>query len=186
MIYLKNCGISVVGVEFNENAILNFFQENNLKFEKREATPLPYYKTISTSGNEEPEIRIYCGDLFKFRSIEKFDLIWDRGSMVAINPDDRARYATLLSSLLSNRGTILVEALKFGQNSGNSDNSDNSENFDEISVFKTVGPPGAPYNLVISHLENIYLNHQIKILSNIDWDHPLFGNVTKSYIQIQK
>ena len=168
MIFLRNKGVSVVGVEFNESAVKRFFEENDLQYERHEASPLPYYKT-----KNGVEVRIYVGDLYKFRSTKKFDLIWDRGSMVAINPDDRGRYGVLLSSLLSDHGQILIEALRFGENK-------------KDDIFKNIGPPGAPYNLLTSHLENIYLNHDMKILSMSDWDHPMFGSVQRSYIQVRK
>ena len=96
---LENDSFLTLGVEYHEAAVERFFVENNLNFSKVEGgDSLPYY--VTTEG---VEIRIYVGDLYRFKTREKFDLIWDRGSRVAINPDDRGRYAVLIGSLLSDR-----------------------------------------------------------------------------------
>ena len=40
---------------------------------------------------------------------DKFDLVWDRGSMVVINAEDRLRYVQLILALLATRGEVLIE-----------------------------------------------------------------------------
>ena len=126
MIYMHEKGIKVTGLEFHEDAVRQFFEENNLEYVTGE-DKMKFYET-KCSG-----IRIYVGDLFAFETDEKFDFIWDRGSLVAISPEDRGRYAVLMSSLLADNGKILLEGIQFGEN--------------PKSVYKDVGPPGAPYNL---------------------------------------
>ena len=126
MIFMHQNGIKVTGLEFHEDAVRQFFEENNLEYITGEEK-MKFYES-KCSG-----IRIYVGDLFAFETEQKFDFIWDRGSLVAISPDDRGRYAVLMSSLLADNGKILLEGIQFGEN--------------PKSVYKDVGPPGAPYNL---------------------------------------
>ena len=126
MMFMHQKGIKVTGLEFHEDAVLRFFDENHLEYRTGE-DKMKFYET-KCSG-----IRIYVGDLFAFETEQKFDFIWDRGSLVAISPEDRGRYAVLMSSLLADEGKILLEGIQFGEN--------------PKSVYKDVGPPGAPYNL---------------------------------------
>ena len=104
MIFMHEKGIKVTGLEFYEDAVRQFFVENNLEFVTG-VDKMKFYET-KCSG-----IRIYVGDLFAFETDKKFDFIWDRGSLVAISLEDRDRYAVLMSSLLADNGKILLEGI---------------------------------------------------------------------------
>uniref|UniRef100_A0A8C0TKN6 Thiopurine S-methyltransferase n=1 Tax=Canis lupus familiaris TaxID=9615 RepID=A0A8C0TKN6_CANLF len=93
MKWFADRGHSVVGVEISELGIQEFFAEQNLSY------------------TEEPIVEIPGGKIFKVyivllflslpdrANIGKFDRIWDRGALVAINPGDRERYADIMLSL---------------------------------------------------------------------------------------
>ncbi|TKC44021.1 hypothetical protein EI555_006410 [Monodon monoceros] len=91
-------GHSVVGVEISELGIREFFMEQNLSYSEEQIMEIPGAKVFkSSSGN----ISLYCCSLFDLprANIGKFDRIWDRGALVAINPGDRKRYADTMLSL---------------------------------------------------------------------------------------
>ncbi|ERE77442.1 thiopurine S-methyltransferase-like protein [Cricetulus griseus] len=89
-------GHTVVGVEISEIGIREFFAEQNLPYTEEPFNEIPGAKVFkSSSGN----ISLYCCSIFDLprANIGKFDRIWDRGSLVAINPGDRERSTILCS-----------------------------------------------------------------------------------------
>ncbi|XP_007461320.1 PREDICTED: thiopurine S-methyltransferase [Lipotes vexillifer] len=98
MKWFADRGHSVVGVEISELGIREFFTEQNLSYSEEQIMEIPGAKVFkSSSGN----ISLYCCSLFDLprANIGKFDRIWDRGALVAINPGDRKRYADIMLSL---------------------------------------------------------------------------------------
>ncbi|XP_060133931.1 thiopurine S-methyltransferase isoform X2 [Zootoca vivipara] len=103
---LADMGHQVIGVEISESALKEFFTEQKLSFSE-EAIPGITGKLLkSTTGN----ISLYCCNIFDFTSAitGKFDAIWDRGSLVAVNPCDRERYSQLILSLMGSRCHCLL------------------------------------------------------------------------------
>ncbi|PVD23191.1 hypothetical protein C0Q70_16454 [Pomacea canaliculata] len=96
---LASQGYTVFGVELAEKALQDFFQENDIPF-TTEAAP-------SVDGiifkSDDGRIILYCCDLFRISNdvVGQFDIIWDRGSLVAINREDREKYAALIKSLMA-------------------------------------------------------------------------------------
>ena len=69
-------------------------KENNLNFSVEKIN-----EDSSVYFCAEKNIRIYQGDFFNMPEdgkFSEFDCIWDRASMVAINPPDREKYAKKL------------------------------------------------------------------------------------------
>ncbi|OWK13065.1 hypothetical protein Celaphus_00014584 [Cervus elaphus hippelaphus] len=90
MKWFADRGHSVVGVEISELGIREFFMEQNLSYSEQQIMEIPGAKIFkSSSGN----ISLYCCNLFDLprANIGKFDRIWDRGALVAVNPSDRKR-----------------------------------------------------------------------------------------------
>uniref|UniRef100_A0A674NBC8 thiopurine S-methyltransferase n=1 Tax=Takifugu rubripes TaxID=31033 RepID=A0A674NBC8_TAKRU len=112
MKWLADRGHSVVGVEISEKAIKQFFEENNLAYSEEPVPSIPGAKVYKSS---EKNICLYQCDLYKFSSsIEgQFGAIWDRGSLVAINPRDREKYAALLTSLMAQDCRYLLDTLLY-------------------------------------------------------------------------
>ncbi|XP_043764380.1 thiopurine S-methyltransferase isoform X2 [Cervus elaphus] len=98
MKWFADRGHSVVGVEISELGIREFFMEQNLSYSEQQIMEIPGAKIFkSSSGN----ISLYCCNLFDLprANIGKFDRIWDRGALVAVNPGDRKRYSEVMLSL---------------------------------------------------------------------------------------
>ncbi|CAL8396573.1 unnamed protein product, partial [Gadus morhua 'NCC'] len=65
--------------------------------------------------NVGKSISIYHCDLYKFNSCVEGQIgaIWDRGSLVAINPEDREKDASLLLSLMAEDCRYLLSTLLY-------------------------------------------------------------------------
>ncbi|XP_039876905.1 probable thiopurine S-methyltransferase isoform X2 [Simochromis diagramma] len=112
MKWLADMGHSVVGVEISEKAIRQFFEENNMTYTEE---PVPAIPGAKVYKNSEKNISLYQCNLYNFsNSIEgQFGAIWDRGSLVAINPGDREKYAALIISLMANDCRYLLDTLLY-------------------------------------------------------------------------
>ncbi|KAF6111999.1 thiopurine S-methyltransferase [Phyllostomus discolor] len=112
MKWFADRGHSVVGVEISELGIREFFTEQNLSYTEEPIVAIPGAKVFkSSSGN----ISLYCCNLFDLprANIGKFDRIWDRGSLVAINPGDRKRYADIMLSLMRKGFQYLLSVFSY-------------------------------------------------------------------------
>ncbi|XP_055076391.2 probable thiopurine S-methyltransferase [Misgurnus anguillicaudatus] len=112
MKWLADMGHTVVGVEFAVKAIKQFFEEHDLTYSEELVSEIPGVKVFkSTDG----KISIYQCDLYKFSSAiaGRFGEIWDRGALVAINPCDRQKYASLLISLMESDCKYLLDTLEY-------------------------------------------------------------------------
>mmetsp|Transcript_32172 Transcript_32172/g.44618 ORF Transcript_32172/g.44618 Transcript_32172/m.44618 type:complete len:321 (+) Transcript_32172:53-1015(+) len=95
----------VVGVEGASLAAGQFAEENpklNLKRNGKE-------QDFDRYNGEK--VKYLVGDFFDFEDPVGFDKVWDRGSLVAINPSLRSRYAAVIDKALKPGGQILIEAL---------------------------------------------------------------------------
>nr|CAB3267191.1 thiopurine S-methyltransferase-like [Phallusia mammillata] len=100
MAYLASKGHTVVGLEFDEEPIKSFFSENKLKYNITEIEDYPFKKYQCC--NQGADITIYQGDInhATVNFLGKFDAIWDRGSFVAINTNDRTMYTNLILGIM--------------------------------------------------------------------------------------
>lgn len=101
MIHLADHGHSVVGVEFMKKGIEDFFGENAIKFNKITSTK---NKDLTLYEAVEKDIKIYNGNIFNIKpqhlaGSDRYDVIWDRGSFVAMHPDDRPKYTAVMKAL---------------------------------------------------------------------------------------
>ncbi|XP_077404791.1 putative thiopurine S-methyltransferase [Vanacampus margaritifer] len=112
MKWLADMGHSVVGVEIAEKAIQQFFVENNLTYSEEAVPAIPGAKVFR---NSEKSISLYNCDLYSLTSsvVGQFGAIWDRGSLVAINPRDREKYASLIISLMAKDCRYLLSTLMY-------------------------------------------------------------------------
>ncbi|XP_065327928.1 probable thiopurine S-methyltransferase [Pelmatolapia mariae] len=115
MKWLADMGHSVVGVEISEKAIRQFFEENNMTYTEEPVPAIPGAKVYKVGELHRKNISLYQCDLYTFAcSIEgQFGAIWDRGSLVAINPADREKYAALIISLMAKDCRYLLETLLY-------------------------------------------------------------------------
>ena len=84
----------------------DFFAEHGLEYtvQKDVTTGIPVYTAVSK------KITVYQGDFFTLNVdvLGKFNAIWDRGSLVAINPSDKAKYATIMLELMASNCKYLL------------------------------------------------------------------------------
>ena len=71
-----------MGIEFCQQAVTEFFADNNIKYDVEK---MDDYEIYSGEGG----FKIYRGCFFKTPITEKFDFIYDRASLVAIDPELR-------------------------------------------------------------------------------------------------
>lgn len=112
MKWFADRGHTVVGVEISEIGIREFFAEQNLSYTEEPLTEIAGAKVFKSSSGS---ISLYCCSIFDLprANVGKFDRIWDRGALVAINPGDRDRYADVMLSLLRKEFQYLVAVLSY-------------------------------------------------------------------------
>ena len=91
LIHLHSLGHNVIGVEWIEQACLEFFSENKIEYSVAPLEGVEGSVYTSTDGR----LRIYqCDFLHLTESLlgGKVDAVWDIQSLVSINPRDRKQY----------------------------------------------------------------------------------------------
>merc|ERR1739838_501849 len=114
MRHLADLNHEVVGLEFSAQGIEEFFKEHNLKYTKKKSTVIPEFIEYKA---DKTLITIFQGDFFQVTSklLGRFDAIWDRGSLVAINPSERIKYAKIIESLVTTDTRYMVQAVNYNQ-----------------------------------------------------------------------
>lgn len=107
LVWLREQGHEVIGVELSPIAVEAFFEENGL-------TPV-----ISETGRlklyESDGIRLYCGDFFDLTSAELTGVAgcYDRAALVALPPELRERYVRHLAHILPASAAMLLIAFEY-------------------------------------------------------------------------
>ncbi|XP_077544677.1 putative thiopurine S-methyltransferase [Haemaphysalis longicornis] len=97
--WFMDLGHNVVGVDFVEECIREFFSENDLQIE--EATcPVINCKILQTP---DQRLRVFVCNLYDFRRecAGLFDIVCDRNGFAAVPEHDRPKYASVLKPLLA-------------------------------------------------------------------------------------
>ncbi|CAH6800627.1 thiopurine S-methyltransferase isoform X1 [Phodopus roborovskii] len=112
MKWFADRGHTVIGVDISEIGIREFFAEQNLSYTEEPFNEIAGAKVFKSSSGS---ISLYCCSIFDLprANIGKFDRVWDRGSLVAVNPGDRTRYADIIMSLLGKGFHYLVAILSY-------------------------------------------------------------------------
>ena len=109
MLWLRERGFSVVGVEISPVAVSAFFEENGLT-SRSQAVP---------SGQlfESDGIVIYCADVFDVgpEDVGGCQAIYDRAALIAFPADQRRMYAEHLIRIASPLARILLVTLEYEQ-----------------------------------------------------------------------
>lgn len=115
MLWLADQGHNVVGIEAVPQACEEFFKESNLEYAVTEVPGIADGKLYKSGCGR---IQIYCCDIFLLNEniLGQYDVILDRGSLVAIYPEDRERYVTLMKSLLKEDGKMLLMVVEYDWN----------------------------------------------------------------------
>ena len=109
VIWLRDHGQNVVGVELASIACRALFEEHDEEFEIRDARPHRLYVGDA--------IEVFCGDYFALdaKRLGPVDGVYDRASLVALPPELRARYAEHLRELVPAGVSVLLQTLEYAQ-----------------------------------------------------------------------
>ena len=108
MEWLSAQGLEVHGVEFYEEAVKAYFIENKIELpEPKEKDGFKEY--------ESQNIRIYCGDFFKFKNDGEYDYIYDKGGLVALPLEMRERYVEKIKSHLKKGGRYFLIGFEYDE-----------------------------------------------------------------------
>ena len=141
MLWLREQGHQVLGVELSALAVQAFFMENG------------YTPQHTTRGKfdrcEANGIRILCGDFFDLGrdDLAKVSAVYDRASLIALPPEMRERYVRHLVSILPPATQILLITLDYPQP-------------------KMQGPP---FSVTSEEVEALYRKHaEVHLLAQLD------------------
>lgn len=106
MLWLREQGHQVVGVELSELAVRCFFEENGIDYELHQYTG----KNADLCLWQSEGIRIFSGDIFSLtcEDIGDIDAVYDRAALIALPQDMRKPYFEHLKSLTVSARTLLV------------------------------------------------------------------------------
>lgn len=110
LIWLKEKGFEVLGVEVSEKAVTTFFQEQGI--------PSKTQQEGAIIRHQGKSLTIYQGDFFDLQKehLKDVSLIYDRAALVALPAEKRKEYARHLISLLpSKKVTILMITFSLGR-----------------------------------------------------------------------
>jgi thiopurine S-methyltransferase len=109
MAWLAEQGYRIRGVELSPLAVESFFEENRLEPVVTRVEGFECWK----AGPYE----LYCGDIFDLPLLDNSDVdaVYDRASLVALNPQQRKHYAEMLSQLLPVKSRMLLVAMDYPQ-----------------------------------------------------------------------
>jgi len=99
MLWLAEQGYSVTGIELVEDAVIEFFEENQIAFNKTQDNQLAIYQATDL------DITLVAGDFFSFSS-EPFDALYDRAALVALPDSMRADYVNHCRRLLKENARV--------------------------------------------------------------------------------
>ena len=90
LLWLRQQGARVLGVELSEIAVQDFFRENDLVVDVKKMSGFDCYHTEGMT--------IFCGDLFSLPKEDASDVrgVYDRGALVALPINMRKDYAAHL------------------------------------------------------------------------------------------
>jgi len=107
LLWLRQQGHHVLGIEISAIAIRDFFVENNLNFNNRQQNDLQIW--------ESDHLTILQDDFFKLTAHQLRDAVgvFDRAALVALPTNLRQKYAKHLKNILSEKAKILLIAFEY-------------------------------------------------------------------------
>lgn len=99
-------GHRVAGLEYVEKTARRFFEENKLSYAVT-TCPVLHCPILQT---HDQRLRVFVCSVFDFKKecVGPVDIIWDRGALVAVSKEDRARYVSVMTSLMSPDSTYAL------------------------------------------------------------------------------
>ncbi len=108
MVFLAERADAVVGVEFAEQAVNEFFAERSLD---------PDIETGSPARYAADKYTLFAGDFFTVtpEHVGEIDAVFDRAALVALDADARLRYADRLRTLMRRGAKSLLVTFDYDQ-----------------------------------------------------------------------
>jgi thiopurine S-methyltransferase len=109
LLWLRNQGYQVIGVEFSPLAVEAFFVENALSVTTVQQAKFKVFETDN--------LRIYCANFFDLSANELLNVsaVYDRASLVALPPEMRLDYTAKIRQLLKTGTQILLVSFDYFQ-----------------------------------------------------------------------
>jgi len=109
MLWLRDQGHEVLGIEFSEMAVNDFFIENKL--------PLTEAADERFNRKTTSDINLYCGDFFQLtdKELTQCHLVYDRASLVALPKNMRLEYAKHMANILPDAVRLLLVTMQYPQ-----------------------------------------------------------------------
>jgi thiopurine S-methyltransferase len=109
LLWLRDHGHAVIGVELSDIALQAFFAENGVASRRRALSNFDLY--------EAENMECFRGDLFELTAerLGKVAAVYDRASLVSWEPDQRGRYVEHLTALTGRGTKTLLVALEYAQ-----------------------------------------------------------------------
>lgn len=109
MLWLRDQGCEVYGVELSPVAVAAFFEENGLTVKTETIGDFSIWRSDG--------ITLFCGDFFRLQSayLPEIDGIYDRASLIALPSKMRLSYVSHLLSLTQSATRILLITLDYPQ-----------------------------------------------------------------------
>jgi len=107
MLWLREQGHPVLGVELSEKAVAAFFEENRITPEIEHGTPFTSYATH--------DLQLLVGDFFALtpEHLKGIRAVYDRASLIALPPELRRDYAAHMATLLPKGASILLVTMEY-------------------------------------------------------------------------
>ena len=109
MLWLREHGHKVLGVEIVPQAVEAFFAENDLAAEVSRQGAFTLWQSEG--------VKIFCGDFFALTAADVAEVagVYDRASLIALPPMMRERYAEQLRAILPDKLDILLVTMDYPQ-----------------------------------------------------------------------
>lgn len=107
MLWLREQGHQVVGVELSEKAVAAFFDENAISAKVQRGEAFTIYRAEG--------LRLLVGDFFAL-TVDDLDgcrAVYDRASLIALPPELRRNYAEHMANLLPQGASILLVTMEY-------------------------------------------------------------------------
>lgn len=113
MKWLYDKGHTIVGVEAIQQPVEYFFNQNSIAHHKSTSNCVEGNVIIYESN--DGRLKVFVCDFFKFNvgCAGLMDAVWDRGSIVAIQPKMRLQYIELMKSLLASNFKYLLQVAEY-------------------------------------------------------------------------
>lgn len=109
LVWLRDCGHDVIGVELSEIAVESFFSENGVPARRREYSEFDRY--------DARQLELVRGDFFELdaEGLRTVSAVYDRAALISWAPELRAGYVQHLTAITPRDASIFLVVLEYQQ-----------------------------------------------------------------------